>query len=392
MSFERLGLSESSLEAVRRKGFETPTDIQREVIPRLLEGTVDIIGQSQTGTGKTAAFALPIIEAIDSNEKTVQAIILTPTRELALQVADEIKSLRGKKRIYVYAIYGGQPIGPQIRALERGVHVVVGTPGRVLDHLNRGTLDLSAVKFFVLDEADRMLDMGFIDDIEEIMKRAPEDKRILMFSATMPMGILLLAKKYMKNPDVVLVSRDEIVPEMVDQEYIEVLPARKYEKLKEVLDEGFYGIIFCHTKRETRELSERLRRDGFKADALNGDMSQAARERTFGRFKERKINVLVATDVAARGLDVREITHVVNYSLPMNPEQYIHRIGRTGRMGKKGKAITFLEPGEIGRFRGIARKAKVEVKRSHLSEKIPKHFRNENLEREYRQRWGRRRF
>ncbi|AJC71078.1 RNA helicase [Thermococcus guaymasensis DSM 11113] len=392
MSFERLGLSESSLEAVRRKGFETPTDIQREVIPRLLEGTVDIIGQSQTGTGKTAAFALPIIEAIDSNEKTVQAIILTPTRELALQVADEIKSLRGKKRIYVYAIYGGQPIGPQIRALERGVHVVVGTPGRVLDHLNRGTLDLSAVKFFVLDEADRMLDMGFIDDIEEIMKRAPEDKRILMFSATMPMGILLLAKKYMKNPDVVLVSRDEIVPEMVDQEYIEVLPARKYEKLKEVLDEGFYGIIFCHTKRETRELSERLRRDGFKADALNGDMSQAARERTFGRFKERKINVLVATDVAARGLDVGEITHVVNYSLPMNPEQYIHRIGRTGRMGKKGKAITFLEPGEIGRFRGIARKAKVEVKRSHLSEKIPKHFRNENLEREYRQRWGRRRF
>ncbi len=392
MSFERLGLSESSLEAIRRKGFETPTDIQREVIPRLLEGTVDIIGQSQTGTGKTAAFALPIIEAIDSNEKTVQAIILTPTRELALQVADEIKSLRGKKRIYVYAIYGGQPIGPQIRALERGVHVVVGTPGRVLDHLNRGTLDLSAVKFFVLDEADRMLDMGFIDDIEEIMKRAPEDKRVLMFSATMPMGILLLAKKYMKNPDVVLVSRDEIVPEMVDQEYIEVLPARKYEKLKEVLDEGFYGIIFCHTKRETRELSERLRRDGFRADALNGDMSQAARERTFGRFKERKINVLVATDVAARGLDVREITHVVNYSLPMNPEQYIHRIGRTGRMGKKGKAITFLEPGEIGRFRGIARKAKVEVKRSHLSEKIPKHFRNENLEREYRQRWGRRRF
>ncbi|EEB73720.1 DEAD/DEAH box helicase [Thermococcus sp. AM4] len=392
MSFEELGLSESSLEAVKRKGFETPTDIQREVIPRLLEGDVDIIGQSQTGTGKTAAFALPIIEAIDPKEKTVQAIILTPTRELALQVADEIKSLRGKKRVYVYAIYGGQPIGPQIRALERGVHVVVGTPGRVLDHLNRGTLDLSSVRFFVLDEADRMLDMGFVDDIEEIMRRAPEEKRILMFSATMPMGILLLAKKYMRNPEVVLVSRDEIVPEMVDQEYVEVLPARKYEKLKEVLEEGFYGIIFCHTKRETRELSERLRRDGFRADALNGDMSQAARERTFNRFKEGKINVLVATDVAARGLDVREISHVINYSLPMNPEQYIHRIGRTGRMGKRGKAITFLEPGEIGRFRGIARKARVEVRRSHLSERIPKRFRDEDLEREYRRRWGRRRF
>ena len=392
MSFKELGLSKASVEAVERKGFSEPTDVQREVIPLILDGKSDVVGQSKTGSGKTAAFGLPILDMVEESRREVQTLILTPTRELAIQVSEELRSLRGKRKIDVYAIYGGQPIGPQIRALERGVHVVVGTPGRVLDHLNRGTLDLSAVKFFVLDEADRMLDMGFIDDIEEIMKRAPEDKRVLMFSATMPMGILLLAKKYMKNPDVVLVSRDEIVPEMVDQEYIEVLPARKYEKLKEVLDEGFYGIIFCHTKRETRELSERLRRDGFRADALNGDMSQAARERTFGRFKERKINVLVATDVAARGLDVREITHVVNYSLPMNPEQYIHRIGRTGRMGKKGKAITFLEPGEIGRFRGIARKAKVEVKRSHLSEKIPKHFRNENLEREYRQRWGRRRF
>lgn len=392
MSFENLGLSKSSLEAIKRKGFEVPTDIQREVIPRLLSGDVDIIGQSQTGTGKTAAFALPLIEAIDPTLKKVQAIILTPTRELALQVADEIKSLRGKKRVYVYALYGGQSIRPQIRALERGIHIVVGTPGRVLDHINRRTLDLSLVRFFILDEADRMLDMGFIEDIEKIMEKTPEEKRILMFSATMPMGILLLAKKYMRDPEVVLVSRDELVPGMVEQEYVEVLPARKYKKLKEVLEGEFYGIIFCHTKSETRELSDRLRREGFRAEALNGDMSQAAREKTFKRFKERKTRILVATDIAARGLDVREISHVVNYSLPMNPEQYIHRIGRTGRMGKKGRAVTFLEPGELGRFKRITRDARVEVKRSDLSERIPKQFRDEELESEYRRRWGRRRF
>lgn len=392
MSFEKLGLSEATLVAVRQKGFERPTDIQREVIPLLLSGNSDIIGQSQTGTGKTAAFALPIIEAIDPKVKAVQAIILTPTRELALQVADEIKSLRGRKRVYVYAVYGGQPIGPQIRALERGTHIVVGTPGRVLDHIRRGTLDLSGVRFFILDEADRMLDMGFIDDIEAIMRNAPEEKRILMFSATMPREVLLLAKRYMRNPEVVIVSRDELVPEMVEQEYVEVLPARKYGKLKEVLTEDFYGIVFCQTKAETRNLSERLRRDGYRAEALNGDMSQAARERTFKRFKDRKTKILVATDVAARGLDVRDITHVVNYSIPMNPEQYIHRIGRTGRMGKRGKAITFLQPGEVRRFRYIARDAGVEVRRSPLSEKVPREFRNEELESEYRRRWGRRRY
>lgn len=391
MSFENLGLSKSSLEAIKKKGFEVPTDIQREVIPLLLSGNVDIIGQSQTGTGKTAAFALPIIETIDPALRKVQAIVLTPTRELALQVAGEIKSLRGKKRVNVYAVYGGQPIGPQIRALEKA-QIVVGTPGRVLDHINRGTIDLSSLRFFILDEADRMLDMGFISDIERIMEKTPEEKRILMFSATMPTGILLLAKRYMSNPEVVLISRDELVPGMVEQEYVEVLPAKKYKKLKEVLDDGFYGIIFCHTKRETRELSDKLRREGFRAEALNGDMGQVARERTFKRFKERKTKILVATDVAARGLDVKEISHVINYSLPMNPEQYIHRIGRTGRMGKKGRAVTFIEPGELGRFRRIIRDAKVEVKRSNLSERIPKQFRDEDLESEYRRRWGGRRF
>lgn len=373
MSFESLGLSEATIAAVRQKGFDVPTDIQREVIPVLLSGEKDVIGQSQTGTGKTAAFALPIIEAIDPAERSVQAIILTPTRELALQVADEIKSLRGRKRIYVYAVYGGQPIGPQIRALERGTHIVVGTPGRVLDHIRRGTINLSSVKFFILDEADRMLDMGFIDDIEAIFRATPKEKRTLMFSATMPREVLLLAKKYMKDPEVIIVSRDEIVPEMVDQEYLEVVPARKLRTLKKIIDESddFYGIVFCATKRETRELSERLKLEGYRAEALNGDMSQKARERTFWRFKNRKVTVLVATDVAARGLDVQDITHIVNYSLPMTAEDYIHRIGRTGRMGKKGRAVTFIMPGEFRRLRYIARTAGVEIRKSELSEDIP---------------------
>ncbi|GAB6101362.1 DEAD/DEAH box helicase [Thermococcus atlanticus] len=366
MSFEALGLSENTLDAVRRKGFSEPTDIQREVIPRLLEGERDIIGQSQTGTGKTASFALPLIEMIDEMERSVQAIILTPTRELALQVADEIKSLRGRKRIRVFAVYGGQPIGPQIRALERGVHIVVGTPGRVLDHLRRGTLRLDGIRYFILDEADRMLDMGFIDDIKTILRETPEDKRVLMFSATMPREIIRLAKRYMGDYELIKTSEDELVPELVEHEYVEVVPARKLSLLKDILDEGFYGIVFCQTKRETRELAGKLARAGYPAEALNGDMTQRARESTFWRFKRRKTKILVATDVAARGIDVREITHVVNYSLPQNPDAYIHRIGRTGRAGRKGTAITLIMPGEYKKLRYIAQVAGIRINKSEL--------------------------
>ena len=374
MSFENLGLSEATLVAIRRKGFSTPTDIQREVIPRLLDGSKDIIGQSQTGTGKTAAFALPIMEEIDEAEKCVQAIVLTPTRELALQVADEMKSLRGKKRVYIYAVYGGQPIGPQIRALNRGVHVVVGTPGRVLDHIRRGTIDLRRVRFFILDEADRMLDMGFVDDIEAIFRETPKEKRVLMFSATMPREVLRLAGRYMADYELIKVSEDELVPGEVEQEYVEVVPARKLSVLKKLLADDFHGIVFCQTKRETRELSERLRRAGYNAEALNGDMTQRARESTLLRFRSGRTNVLVATDVAARGLDIRDVTHVINYSLPMNAEDYVHRIGRTGRMGRKGRAVTFIMPGEFRRLRYIAQVAGVEIEKSELSEEIPKEY------------------
>ncbi len=366
MSFEALGLSENTLDAVRRKGFSEPTDIQREVIPRLLEGERDIIGQSQTGTGKTASFALPLIEMIDEMERDVQAIILTPTRELALQVADEIKSLRGRKRIKVFAVYGGQPIGPQIRALERGVHIVVGTPGRVLDHLRRGTLRLDGIRYFILDEADRMLDMGFIDDIKTILMETPEDKRVMMFSATMPREIIRLAKRYMGDYELIKTSEDELVPELVEHEYVEVVPARKLSLLKDILDGGFYGIVFCQTKRETRELAGKLTRAGYPAEALNGDMTQRARESTFWRFKRRKTKILVATDVAARGIDVRDITHVVNYSLPQNPDAYIHRIGRTGRAGRRGTAITLIMPGEYKKLRYIAQVAGIRINKSEL--------------------------
>ncbi|AHL22549.1 DEAD/DEAH box helicase [Thermococcus nautili] len=394
MSFKELGLSKASVEAVERRGFSEPTDVQREVIPLILDGKSDVVGQSKTGSGKTAAFGLPILDLVDESRKEVQALILTPTRELAIQVSEELRSLRGKRKIDIYAIYGGQPIGPQIRALERA-QIVVGTPGRVLDHIRRGTLRLDSLRFFVLDEADRMLDMGFQEDIEAIFRATPREKRVMMFSATMPMDVLLLAKKYMKNPEVVIVSRDELVPGEVEQEFIEAVPTRRYGILKKILSEDFYGIIFCQTKVETRELAERLRKDGFRAEALNGDMSQPSRERTFGRFKRGKTEILVATDVAARGLDVPEISHVVNYSIPMNAEQYIHRIGRTGRMGKKGKAITFIAPGELRRLRYIARQAGVDVRKSELSEELPKEYREmvrrDELENEYRHRWGKKR-
>ncbi|WP_297480711.1 DEAD/DEAH box helicase [Thermococcus sp.] len=391
MSFKELGLSEASVKAVERKGFFEPTDVQREVIPLVLRGKNDIVGQSKTGTGKTAAFGLPILDMVEAGQRRVQALILTPTRELAIQVSEELRSLRGKRKIDIYAVYGGQPIGPQMRALKTA-QIVVGTPGRVLDHIRRGTLKLDSLRFFVLDEADRMLDMGFQEDIEAIFRVTPREKRVMMFSATMPMEVLLLAKKYMRNPEVVIVSRDELVPGEVEQEFVETVPARRYRILQKILSGNFYGIVFCQTKVETKELADRLRKDGFKAEALNGDMSQPSREKTFRRFKEGRTRVLVATDVAARGLDVPEITHVVNYSIPMNAEQYIHRIGRTGRMGKRGKAITFIAPGELRRFRYIARQSGVDVRKSELSEELPREYREmvrrDELENEYRRRWG----
>ena len=364
MSFEKLGLSENSLNAVKRKGFVKPTDIQRKVIPRLLGGNKDIIGQSQTGTGKTAAFALPLIDLIDEEMRNVQAIVITPTRELAIQVANEINSLKGRKKIRVLSVYGGQPIGPQIRNLRRGVHIVVGTPGRVIDHIERGTLSLSEVNYFILDEADRMLDMGFIEDIEHILRHTSEEKRVLMFSATIPREILRLARRYLRNYEVIKIQDKSLAPELVEQGYFEVLPNKKFSLLCRILDdEEFYGIVFCQTKKETRELTSRLIHRGYNAEALNGDIPQRGRERILERFRRRKTRILVATDVAARGIDVKDLTHVINYSVPQNPEAYVHRIGRTGREGKMGKAITFITPWEFPKLKDIEKVARVKIRK-----------------------------
>jgi len=359
VEFEDLGISENGLNAVRRKGFEKPTEIQREIIPRFFEGEKDMVGQAQTGSGKTAAFALPILDLVDERSKDVQAIVITPTRELALQVKDEIESLRGGKKVHVLAVYGGQPIFPQIERLRKGVQIVVGTPGRVIDHLERRTLSLEKVRFFVLDEADRMLDMGFIDDIERILRHAGAERRVLMFSATMPPEVLRLARRYMRDYEVVRVH-SKITPENVEHRCLKVNPEKRFEHLCRILDENnFYGIVFCQTKKETRELGRRLRARGYKADALNGDIPQHKRESILRNFRKGYTRVLVATDVAARGIDVKDLTHVVNYSIPQDPEAYIHRTGRTGREGKRGKAITFVAPWESRKLKIIERTAKV---------------------------------
>jgi len=325
-----LVLSENTLKALSKKGFEEPTPIQELVIPRLLSGTQDIVGQAQTGTGKTAAFGLPLIELLDDKSPFVEAIVLTPTRELALQVAEEMNSLKGKKRLNIVPIYGGQSMELQLRRLESGAHIVVGTPGRVIDHINRKTLRLNKLKFMVLDEADEMLNMGFIEDIEEIIKHTNEDKRMLLFSATMPKEILNIARKYMKDYEVLAVKNKQLTTELTEQIYFEVREDDKFEALCRIRDmeKEFYGLIFCRTKVDVDNVCSRLIDRGYNAEALHGDISQYQRERILKRFKARQINMLVATDVAARGIDISDLTHVINYSLPQDPESYVHRIGR----------------------------------------------------------------
>ncbi|HNF48366.1 MAG TPA: DEAD/DEAH box helicase [Chitinophagales bacterium] len=346
--FRALGLSEEILIALEKKGFEQPTPIQEQTIPLLLKGKNDIVGQAQTGTGKTAAFGLPIIERFDPTQKSVQALILTPTRELALQVAEEIRAYKGSKKIWITTVYGGAPIGRQMSELEKGAHIVVGTPGRVIDLIERRKLILENVRYVVLDEADEMLNMGFIDDVELILKSCYPERRMLLFSATMPSRILQLAKRYMGNYDLVQIQKQEITNINIEQSYFEVPERDKFDALCRILDveEDFYGIIFCNTKAEVVEISNHLNEKGYTADALHGDIQQNLREKIVKSFKSNKYGVLVATDVAARGIDIQDLTHVINYGLPQDPESYVHRIGRTGRAGKTGKAILIIDPSE----------------------------------------------
>lgn len=366
--FKELGLADFTLKALSKKGFEEPTQIQKEVIPLFLKGSCDIVGQAQTGTGKTAAFGLPLIEKIHKRSDSPQALILTPTRELALQVVEEISSLKGGKRLDIAAIYGGQSISQQLYRLRKGVDVVVGTPGRIKDHLARNSLNLSLIDYFILDEADEMLNMGFIEDVEDIFSYTPEQKRVLLFSATMPKPILSLAEKYMKKYQLVKVSQEQLTVSATEQIYFEVNRLDKFEALCRIIDSEaeFYGLVFGRTKVFVDELGKKLALRGYSADSLHGDISQNQRERILDKFKRKQTTILVATDVAARGIDVDGLTHVINFSLPQNPQSYIHRIGRTGRAGRSGTAITFTTPDEYRKLVFIKRITKTDIQRKKI--------------------------
>ena len=367
-TFDDLGLSAKALDAINKKGFEEPTAIQSITIPVMLRNDTNIIAQAQTGTGKTAAFGLPLIEMLNMDSKTVQAIILVPTRELAIQVSEEINSLKGNQDIKIVPIYGGQSIDQQLRSLKKGVHIVVGTPGRVMDHLRRKTLRIGKIEHLILDEADEMLNMGFIDDIEIIMKHTNPDKRTLLFSATIPKRIRSLARKYMDGYELLTVEKEPLTTNLTEQIYFEVKASDRFEALCRIIDieDNFYGLVFCRTKSDVDSVAAHLRDRGYDSGAIHGDFSQAQRERTLGQFKKQKINILIATDVAARGIDVNNLTHVINYSLPQDPELYIHRIGRTGRAGNEGTAITFITPSEYKRLMVIQRVAKTDIRKSKV--------------------------
>jgi ATP-dependent RNA helicase DeaD len=360
LSFESLGLSEARVQHLEKLGFTTPTTIQIQAIPELLSGR-DVVGQSQTGTGKTAAFSLPILEQIEVEKRAVQALILTPTRELASQVAEAIRDFNGNRRLGVLTVYGGQSMERQIRELKRGVQMVVGTPGRIIDLLDRGDLKLDNVRWVVLDEADEMLSMGFIDDVEKILKQAPAERQTTCFSATMPRPIRELVNKFLKSPVTVTVEQPKATPSRIEQQ-VYVIP-RGWTKAKALqpvleLEDPEAALIFVRTRRAAAELTSELQAAGHSVDEYHGDLSQSQRERLLFRFKAGQVRWVVATDIAARGLDVDHLTHVINYDLPDQVESYIHRIGRTGRAGKTGKAITLIQPFERRKLNLIERKVR----------------------------------
>jgi ATP-dependent RNA helicase DeaD len=367
-SFRDLALIEPLLKALNDVGYETPSPIQAQVIPFMLQGK-DVLGQAQTGTGKTAAFALPILSRIDLKQKDPQVLVLAPTRELAIQVAEAFQRYAAHlKGFHVLPIYGGQDYSTQLRQLKRGAHVVVGTPGRVMDHMRKGTLNLDALNVLVLDEADEMLRMGFIDDVEWILDQLPEKRQIALFSATMPSVIRKIAQQYLHEPEQITIKMTTASAENIRQRFWVVSGVHKLDALTRILEaETFDGmIIFVRTKTATVELAEKLEARGYSAAAINGDMSQALRERSIAHLKNGKLDILIATDVAARGLDVDRITHVVNYDIPYDTESYIHRIGRTGRAGRTGDAILFIAPRERKLLGNIEKATKQKVEEMGL--------------------------
>jgi ATP-dependent RNA helicase DeaD len=367
-TFRDLGLTEETCKALDGIGFINPTPIQENAIPVILNNKQDMIGQAATGTGKTAAFGLPMIDQITPRQGHVQALIVAPTRELALQVVKELEQLKGEKRLSIAAIYGGQSIERQRKQIKDGVDIIVATPGRVMDHIKSGKLRIANLSFLVLDEADEMLNAGFIDDIKWIMSKSNPDKQILLFSATMPAPIQDLAEREMKDPVIVSVKKDKSAPNLTEQTYMEVSNKDRLELLYRIMDiqEQFYGLIFCRTKRDVDKVAETLIAKGYGAEAMHGDLSQHQRERVLDKFRQKHVQVLVVTDVAARGLDITGLTHVINLGLPQDPESYVHRVGRTGRAGQTGSAITLIPPSDVYSMRRIEKATKMQIKQARI--------------------------
>ncbi len=358
-TFKELGLNDEILKALTDLGYETPSEIQEKAVPQVISSDQDLKAFAQTGTGKTAAFSLPVLQRLDTNSKATQAIILSPTRELAVQIGKNIESFsKYMKGVNVLTVYGGANIEEQIRGLKKGVQIVVGTPGRTVDLIKRGRLKLENVRWLILDEADEMLNMGFKDELDQVLEVTPENKQTLLFSATFPREVESIARNYMNNPVEITAGQKNKGSDNVTNEYYVVTERNRYPALKRICDANpdIYGIVFCRTKRETAQVAENLIQDGYNADALHGDLSQAQRDGVMQKFRNKSLQMLVATDVAARGLDVNNLTHVINYKLPDQTEAYTHRSGRTGRAGNKGVSIALITNKEVGRLRPIERK------------------------------------
>ena len=362
MKFSELGLSDSLLKAIKRSGYEEATPIQEQTIPMVLKGQ-DVIGQAQTGTGKTAAFGLPIIEHVDTDNPNIQAIIISPTRELAIQTQEELFRLGKDKHVRVQVVYGGADIRRQIRNLKQHPQILVGTPGRLRDHLNRHTVKLDHIKTLVLDEADEMLNMGFLDDIEAIIDQTPADRQTLLFSATMPPEIKKIGVKFMTDPTMVRIKAKELTTDLVDQYYVKARDYEKFDIMTRLIDvqDPDLTIVFGRTKRRVDELSRGLVARGYNAAGIHGDLSQDRRTKIMKKFKHGELDILVATDVAARGLDISGVTHVYNYDIPSDPDSYVHRIGRTGRAGHHGVSLTFVTPNEMDYLREIEKLTRVRM-------------------------------
>ncbi|MFW5830719.1 MAG: DEAD/DEAH box helicase [Prolixibacteraceae bacterium] len=368
--FNDMGLSSEIQLAIEELGFEQPTPIQEKVVPHILQDKRDLVALAQTGTGKTAAFGLPVLQQLDITQKSTQALVLSPTRELALQIAGDLETYaKHIAKTNIAVVYGGADIKKQINQLERGAQIVVGTPGRTLDLIKRKKLKVDEIKWLILDEADEMLSMGFKDDLDAILKNSPKEKQTLLFSATMPKEIVTIANKYMNNPLEISVGKKNTGAENVEHHYYLIHARDRYIALKRIADinPNIYGIIFCRTRAETKDVADKLMQDGYNADALHGDLSQAQRDHVMARFRSKHLQMLVATDVAARGLDVNDLTHVINYNLPDDPEIYIHRSGRTGRAGKRGISITLIHLKEKGKLRQVEKS----VNKKFIQQQVP---------------------